>query len=640
MSSGVLFQSESSCSSSEEESDSGTDVSWSTVDDATVRQLRSFLDSNYSKYEGYKAIVSTTSDHSCSKETKIGQRQDSDFVALYCVCACRLAEYDRALEAACVAIELDADNAKAYALRIYIRVAYLKQPYLSELRSDMEALDKLRNRDRGSFAITRTIVLDPDWHKFMKALNKGFPKSYRMLPDDQPARFLAQHSGRLPGPWQPAAKRSAYRVSVERKCRILSMTGRRAAMHQLTGLFWRNEKIIRGTGEAWVGECPYDIRMSPSGHRLFVTGRDACVHMFDSTQLEGQGRKLNLPEKRVFHQSHVRWTITDIDHHPSRAALITSSISPVLNFTADYERDGMRSKSLILDDTRIGVWATRFTGDWQVAAGSMVGGIHLFDILREMTFCTAHSHNSLDVNALCTPHVDCGQRAVLFSGGDDGTICLWDTRGMRRPSGVLVGHTDGICSLHMSDAHSYLLCSNAKDQKVKLWDLRTGIWGTSASSRDPILFEEASGVGPRRDAFDVSSRWHPVSSSALPGRLAGPALGLFIRSLFTFVGHKVHRTLIRARLSPLRTTGGRYILSGSADGVMQLWDIYNPSPFGKTFRATGQPLRGLDSEDDDSDDAQDWYDRSHTTRAVTWHPTIPAAMYASWDLHVRMLTAA
>lgn len=34
----------------------------------------------------------------------------------------------------------------------------------------------------------------------------------------------------------------------------------------------------------------------------------------------------------------------------------------------------------------------------------------------------------------------------------------------------------------------------------------------------------------------------------------------------TYRGHEVYRTLLRAHLSPLATTGGRYVVAGSNDG--------------------------------------------------------------------------
>ncbi|EER02183.1 wd-repeat protein, putative [Perkinsus marinus ATCC 50983] len=291
-----------------------------------------------------------------------------------------------------------------------------------------------------------------------------------------------------------------------------------------------------------------------------------------------------------------------------------------------------------------------------------MGGVHLYDLSREMTYCTTYSHNGADVNALYRVTVQAwlrsGHRTLLFSGGDDGTISMWDTRRMRRPAGVLVGHTDGICSLHMSDASWHYLCSNAKDQKVKLWDLRTGTqWMFGWTSLVTIVQSTSAPVNvvdyhTKHQAAPCNPAWD-YRSQPYPGN---PLLDCYThphdkykfwtfskttvphldRSLYTFVGHKVHRTLIRARMSPMRTTGGR------ANGIIHIWDLQNPSPFGRTFRAMGERLTDGDTEIGDNDslsDDDDWYDRSHTTRAVTWHPTLPAALYASWDLQVRMLSA-
>jgi WD repeat-containing protein 23 len=44
-------------------------------------------------------------------------------------------------------------------------------------------------------------------------------------------------------------------------------------------------------------------------------------------------------------------------------------------------------------------------------------------------------------------------------------------------------------------------------------------------------------------------------------------------SLMTYVGHSVARTLIRARFSPLHSTGQRYIVSGSASGSVFIYDV-------------------------------------------------------------------
>lgn len=62
---------------------------------------------------------------------------------------------------------------------------------------------------------------------------------------------------------------------------------------------------------------------------------------------------------------------------------------------------------------------------------------------------------------------------MLVSGSDDSLIKVWDRRSMRgqTPSGVLVGHTEGITFVASKGDGRYLV-SNGKDQTCKLWDMR------------------------------------------------------------------------------------------------------------------------------------------------------------------------
>jgi hypothetical protein len=49
-------------------------------------------------------------------------------------------------------------------------------------------------------------------------------------------------------------------------------------------------------------------------------------------------------------------------------------------------------------------------------------------------------------------------------------------------------------------------------------------------------------------------------------------------SLMTYRGHAVLQTLIRAYFSPAHTTGQRYIYAGSAEGVINAWDLVSGKP--------------------------------------------------------------
>ena len=67
---------------------------------------------------------------------------------------------------------------------------------------------------------------------------------------------------------------------------------------------------------------------------------------------------------------------------------------------------------------------------------------------------------------------------IIYSGGDDGLIKVWDRRiigeeneGIPKPVGLLAGHKDGITYIDARRDSRYLI-SNSKDQNIKLWDVR------------------------------------------------------------------------------------------------------------------------------------------------------------------------
>ena len=103
------------------------------------------------------------------------------------------------------------------------------------------------------------------------------------------------------------------------------------------------------------------------------------------------------------------------------------------------------------------------------------------------------------------------------------------------------------------DGHHLL--SNSKDQTAKLWDLRSGLRGPAAAAA-----ALAASPPPPPSLANFDYRWMPYPRSASGWRHGADA------SAVTFGGHEVLSTLIRARFSPLESTGGRFAYSGSSDG--------------------------------------------------------------------------
>ena len=159
-----------------------------------------------------------------------------------------------------------------------------------------------------------------------------------------------------------------------------------------------------------------------------------------------------------------------------------------------------------------GVYSCVFGADGaEVVAGCSNNNIVVYDLQSGRVSETLRAHDD-DINAVC--FADTSTRSnILISGSDDATIKVWDRRLMgsestaaataaasssgsntaaaaaagaaaasslrgrggrpraAEPSGVLLGHTQGITSLCAKGDGNHIL-SNAKDQTAKLFDLR------------------------------------------------------------------------------------------------------------------------------------------------------------------------
>lgn len=134
-----------------------------------------------------------------------------------------------------------------------------------------------------------------------------------------------------------------------------------------------------------------------------------------------------------------------------------------------------------------------------------------------------------------------------------------------KPSGVLVGHTEGITYVSAKGDGRYVV-SNGKDQAMRLWDLR--------KMRSNGEYERTAHIEYGVPNFDY--RLIPLTYSETYTHVASLRYPSYPRprykahpldcSVMTYRGHSVLMTLIRCHFSPTETTGGQYLYSGSADG--------------------------------------------------------------------------
>ncbi|KAF7274074.1 hypothetical protein GWI33_013236 [Rhynchophorus ferrugineus] len=183
---------------------------------------------------------------------------------------------------------------------------------------------------------------------------------------------------------------------------------------------------------------------------------------------------------------------------------------------------------------------------------------------------------------------------IIYSGGDDGLVKVWDRRTLddkhAKPVGLLAGHMDGITYIDSRGDGRHLI-SNSKDQSIKLWDVRV-------FSNEEAAVQSLRAV--RNQPWDY--RWQGVPKELYQdNKLEGDT------SIMTYKGHVVAKTLVRARFSPAETTGQRYIYTGCGNGRVVIYDAL-----------TGKVVKQL---------------KLHTScvRDVSWHPTRNEILSSSWD---------
>ncbi|RKF78135.1 LEC14B protein [Golovinomyces cichoracearum] len=357
----------------------------------------------------------------------------------------------------------------------------------------------------------------------------------------------------------------------------------------------------------------YSGQFSDDGNFFFTANKDFKVRMYDTAN------PYDWRYYKTVSYPYGRWTLTDASLSPDNRYLAYTSIQSNVCLAPTDPNDIGDPYILDLKGDRgsfFGIWSIRYSGDGQnLVAGTTGGLIVVYDIEARMQLHQIKGHDH-DVNAVCL--ADKNSPHILYSGSDDKTLKVWDTRSMgdNRAAGILVGHIEGITYIDSKGDGRYIL-SNGKDQRAKLWDVRMAM-----SSHD---YEKYRATTTNRTYFDYrfgdynEDSWYRDPYDC---------------SLVTYRGHKVLKTLIRCHFSPSDSTNSRYIYSGSQDGMVHIWnldattagkievyqskrylELISPWPF---HTVTEVFERGL------------W---ETCVRDVAWHPNAPVIVASSWHGH-------
>lgn len=188
----------------------------------------------------------------------------------------------------------------------------------------------------------------------------------------------------------------------------------------------------------------YSGQFSDDGNFFFSANQDYSVRMYDTSN------PYNWRYYKTVRYPDGQWTLTDASLSPDNKYLAYTSIKStvclaptdpndlgdpyVLDLSVGTDgqaaRAGFRGRG-----GNFGIWSIRYSGDGEkLVAGTTGGSIVVYDIESRRSTQRIFGHSD-DVNAVC--FADKGSPHILFSGSDDTTLKVWDTRSLHdsRPSG-------------------------------------------------------------------------------------------------------------------------------------------------------------------------------------------------------------
>ncbi|CAG9771030.1 unnamed protein product [Ceutorhynchus assimilis] len=406
--------------------------------------------------------------------------------------------------------------------------------------------------------------------------------------------------------------KSEYSQVTKQACGLLDLTNRNRNVNNVTSLLTKRErglfqgsKFSRGV-KSKIANCYIPSEMcggidhNPGKVFCGIFSKDGNTFLTAAQGYHISDRQLRLFNSRdnsyeMFHMITARdvgWSVLDVAFSPNAQFFVYSTWSSSLHLCNTFDKREQPEPLVIANTSRrFCLFSVEFSNDGkQLICGANDGCLYVYDIERRRRTFKISSHES-DLNRVT--YADEASH-IIYTGGDDGLVKIWDTRTLderdTKPVGILAGHQDGVTYIDSRGDGRHLI-SNSKDQSIKLWDIR-------CLSNDATVREALKVV--RDQPWDY--RWQGVPRHMYDyKKLEGDT------SIMTYKGHVVSKTLIRAKFSPAATTGQRYIYSGCGFGRLMIYD----SLTGKIVKQRKGHMSCV--------------------RDVAWHPTRNEILTSSWD---------